>query len=129
VAEQGGASSILGPADHTAPKSFTRVKLTTLDTLLRGRSLKGPWFLKIDVEGYDLKVLQGATETLSQCSMIMIEGTLTERQAGACKLSDILNFLEPRGWVLFDFVSLSYAEDRMLDHFDLLFVPKNSPLL
>jgi FkbM family methyltransferase len=129
VAEKGESSSLLTPADKTRAAAVVQVPVKTIDGLLRERPLPEPIFLKVDAEGYDLKVLQGAVETLPQCSMVMVEGTPRERQASACRMSDLLNFLEGRGFILFDLISLHYDEEQALDHFDLLFVPKGSPVL
>jgi len=129
IAAKGESSSLLGPADLTHPTQTIRVQVKTIDSLLSEHSLPAPIFLKIDAEGYDLKVLQGAIDTLKKCSVVMIEGTPKERQAGACRMSELVNFMEARDWVLFDIFSPHYTEDNALDHFDLLFVPANSPLL
>ena len=129
VAAKGESSSLLGPADHTKPTQTVQVPVKTIDGLIREHPLPHPIFLKIDAEGYDLQVLRGAVETLPKCSIVMIEGTPKQRQAGACKMSELLNFMESRDWVLFDIISLHYDEDNMLDHFDLLFVPAGSSVL
>ena len=129
IAAKGESSSLLSPADRTSPTQTVRVSVRTIDALLRENSLPTPFFLKIDAEGYDLKVLHGAVETLKKCSAVMVEGTPKERQVGACKMSELVNFMEARDWVLFDIFSPHYADDNVLDHFDLLFVPAGSMLL
>lgn len=129
VAAKGESSSLLGPADQTTPTEKVQVPIRTIDNLLNEQSLPSPIFFKIDAEGYDLKVLQGAVETLPKCSLVMIEGTPRERQQGACRMSDLLNFMESRGWVVFDIIAPHHDDENMLDHFDLLFVPQGSPLL
>lgn len=129
VAAKGESSSLLGPADQTTATERVQVPIRTIDNLLREHPLPAPIFFKIDAEGYDLKVLQGAVETLPKCSLVMIEGTPRERQAGACRMSELLNFMESRGWVLFDLIAPHHDDANMLDHFDLLFVPQDSPVL
>jgi FkbM family methyltransferase len=129
VAEKGESSSLLTPADKTQAAAVVQVPVKTIDGLLQERPLPGPIFLKVDAEGYDLKVLQGAVNTLPLCSMVMVEGTPRERQAGACRMSELLNFLEGHGFILFDMISLHYDDEQSLDHFDLMFVPKGSPVL
>lgn len=37
--------------------------------------------------------------------------------------------MESRGWVLFDLIAPHHDDANMLDHFDLLFVPQDSPVL
>lgn len=49
--------------DHD-DKERRSVPVTTLDTLLEERQLRGPFGLKIDTEGFELEVIRGATEFL-----------------------------------------------------------------
>lgn len=128
VAAKGESSSLLGPADSTPPTEKVRVPIRTIDNLLSEQPLPTPIFLKIDAEGYDLKVLQGAVETLPKCCMVMIEGTPKARQEGACRMSELVHFMETRNWALSDIISLHYDEGNMLDHFDMLFLPNDKLL-
>lgn len=50
---------------------IANVKVTTLDTFAKG--LQMPHAIKIDVEGLELEVLEGATETLRELSLIQFE--------------------------------------------------------
>ena len=47
--------------------------LRRIDTLVKEFSLPAPYFLKFDTHGVELDVLAGATETLKQTSLIMME--------------------------------------------------------
>lgn len=53
-------------ADNEAGKASVRVQVCTLDSVLSSES---PSMLKIDVEGYETKVLDGANETLAKPSL------------------------------------------------------------
>jgi FkbM family methyltransferase len=54
------------------PKSF-RVRVTTLDSYLLERGLPEPRFVKIDIEGAEIRVLQGARNVLSSRAVILCE--------------------------------------------------------
>ncbi|MDH3695672.1 MAG: FkbM family methyltransferase [Gammaproteobacteria bacterium] len=60
-----GAANIL-VSNTTHPCERLTLQITTIDDLIENRKLPGNCSLmKIDVDGYDLKVLQGATKLLS----------------------------------------------------------------
>jgi FkbM family methyltransferase len=71
---------------------IANVRVTTLDNLTSGMS--GEFALKIDVEGLELQVLQGAKETLRRVSLIQFEfgGTNIDSRVF---FKDIYNLLDP----------------------------------
>jgi FkbM family methyltransferase len=50
-----------------------RVRSVRLDTLIQQHALPPPYFLKFDTHGAELPILAGATETLRQTAVIMME--------------------------------------------------------
>jgi FkbM family methyltransferase len=56
--------------------------------------------LKIDVQGFELSVLKGATETLSNCAYVYVECSETELYVGQALYRDVAGFLEQRGFKL-----------------------------
>tara|TARA_R110000868_G_scaffold32036_7_gene116933 strand:- start:11118 stop:11861 length:744 start_codon:yes stop_codon:yes gene_type:complete len=73
------------------------VALKRLDALLDGAS--GPMLLKIDVQGAELEVLQGAGERLEDVSVIIIESPFETAYDGAAGFDEIYRFLTARGFV------------------------------
>lgn len=55
-------------------------------------------FLKVDAQGYDLAVLQGAEGVLDRISGVKIEMSLFPLYAGEPRYTDIIDFLEQRGF-------------------------------
>jgi FkbM family methyltransferase len=75
------------------------VRKIRLDDVTAG--LRGGILLKVDVDGFDLQVLKGATRTLANCAVVIVEATndtLLERAS----------FLDRHGFDLFDVVDLTY---------------------
>lgn len=72
------------------------VALRRLDTLLD--SEKGPMLVKIDVQGAELEVLQGAGDRLDDVSVIIIESPFEEAYDGAAGFDEIYRFLTARGF-------------------------------
>jgi Methyltransferase FkbM domain len=60
-----------------------------------------PYLLKVDVDGPDLQVLQGANRTLQSCAAVVIEAPLMQ-------IPERSKYLTDRGFRLVDTVDLSY---------------------
>ena len=72
------------------------VALRRLDGLLDGA--KGPMLVKIDVQGAELEVLQGAGDRLDDASVIIIESPFEVSYDGAAGFDEIYRFLTARGF-------------------------------
>ena len=79
-----------------------RVEVARLDSLLP--ELGGadePIYLKLDVQGYEMKVLDGATDSLGRVQAIETEVNLVDLYAEQPALCELLGRLEPAGFELF----------------------------
>lgn len=72
--------------------------VTTLDNVISSRNLPSPDLIKLDVQGFELEVLKGATHALNSCRWILCEVSFTELYAGQCLFSDVAAFLATRGF-------------------------------
>jgi FkbM family methyltransferase len=103
TANRGQSSSVLEPGTHldTYPSIVfdkkETVKIDKLDNLEFDRSLYN--VLNIDVQGYELEVLKGATETLKSIDVIFSEVNTGEVYKGCAKMDEIDAFLKPFGFV------------------------------
>lgn len=80
------------------------IQSITLDSYLEQNPLPKPYLLKIDVDGNELAILSGATNTLKDCSIVVIETPKSE-------FTKRIAYLEERGFVLFDLVEPCYYDD------------------
>jgi FkbM family methyltransferase len=86
-----------------------RVPCSTLDSL----QLRNVGFMKIDVEGHELNVLEGARDTLKSCRPnLLVEAEVRHRPGAVRDVRNFLDKLEYRGW---------YFEDGALLPLDRLF--------
>lgn len=101
VSPAGETSSLVSP-DAENPTATREVVVTTLDEELRTRGLTKVDFLKIDREGYDFHVLQGATELIARAAIgaIQFEYGAQWAKAGST-LAGAYRLLESCGYRVF----------------------------
>lgn len=93
------------------------VPMARLDDLLKDRQLPGPYLLKIDIDGHEMRALKGAAETLKKCSVVIVEcvhSTLPQR------MTHVLN----AGFRLFDLAEPCYY-DKVFWQCDAIFLRKD----
>lgn len=117
-------SSLYWESDYT-PDSVTprEVAAVTLDQVRRERELAPPILLKIDVQGAELEVLAGATETLRDTEYVVLETSLFEFFPGAPLVAEIVDYMRRHGFVIYDVLALQYRPlDGAMSMLDLAFV-------
>ena len=87
-----------------AGETTRMVPKVSLDDYFAANPIEGPYFLKIDIDGEELKVLQGATETLKQASVVMMEVIIYG-------FAERIGFLLEHGFQLFDLTEPAYYDD------------------
>jgi FkbM family methyltransferase len=88
------------------------VPVVRLDDLVAERSLPGPFLVKADVEGAELRVLEGASNVLANAELVMLEVNLFEFLPGQPQLHDVVGFMKEHGFVTYDFYG---GHVRLLD--------------
>ena len=100
----------------------------TLDSLINEMSASGPFLIKLDTHGHELRILTGAAQTLSQATAVVIEAynyKLTEDSPLFWQLVDVM---VGYGFRPFDVVDPSPRPlDGSLWQLDIIFLPINHP--
>jgi FkbM family methyltransferase len=127
------------PGDHhvvTGPDSAgdtIEVDSITLDDLLAARNRQCPSLLKIDVQGAELSVLRGASQTLARCRpVVLIELDRSSLARAGFSEHDVLHFLDALGYAPHDLSTgqrLCHGASLLppgRGYVDLLFLPKTA---
>jgi FkbM family methyltransferase len=121
--EYAGSSSMLEMASaHKIAYPFTEVAhetqqaATTLDVFFAGRQLRPSVFLKLDVQGGELLVLQGGGDLLKRTAAVYLEVSFCELYLGQPLIEDVVTFLHAAGFYLagIENVSQSLIDGRFL---------------
>jgi len=78
------------------------VPAVTLDALIAERGLEGPFLLKFDTHGFESEILEGATGTLKQTSVIIMEVYNFAVSPHAARFPQMCASLEARGFRCYD---------------------------
>lgn len=70
----------------------------TLDTVVKENKFPLPDLIKIDVQGAELDVLQGASETLKQCKHLILELQKVEYNKGAPLRDEVIAYVNTLGF-------------------------------
>lgn len=118
-------SSIMVPTDNVKMEK-RRIPLITLDECCEERQLDGPYLLKVDVQGAELMVLDGAARVLNNCDLVILEVSLFNFRPEMPDIYDVISYMKNKGFVVYDFYG---GHNRPLDgaraQIDIVFVKEN----
>src|SRR5690606_13808073 len=88
-----------------------------------------PKFVKLDLQGYEIHALQGATETLKHAELMIIEFGLLDAYVDRTTVRELINFMHEYDYSLYDLIDLHYRPyDNALTGGDFIFVKNSSKL-
>ncbi len=121
--EDGATNSLLFPIDQT-PSELT-VQVKTLDNFWQElQPLERLDTLKIDTQGNDLKVLQGAKNIIKQYSpCLLIEVIFIDLYQSQCSYYEILDLMQKLDYSLTGIYNIHYTNGGQLAFADLFFLP------
>lgn len=117
-------SSFLKEVEGSSVDGVPReVPVVTIDDLCADRNLVGPYLMKVDVQGAELQVLAGATHTLQQTEVVILEVTLFGTMIGGPQMSDTVARMRQYGLAVYDIFGFHYRPlDNALCQLDMVFV-------
>jgi FkbM family methyltransferase len=107
--------SLLAPS-WSGKTTTTTVSVTTIDSYCRKHGIDNIDWLKIDTQGYDLRVLQGAPGSACEAAIKLVsaEAMFNRMYEGQASLSDLLLFMDGCRYRVNGFTSRSTSETVVL---------------
>ena len=124
-----GSSVYRSEEDPLANGIGKAVPALTLNEICSERKVKPPFLIRIDAQGSELDVLEGADAVIPFTELVVIETALFEFYKGAPLIRDCIEFMERSGFVVYDILDLQYRPlDGAMSRAGIAFVKKNSAL-
>jgi FkbM family methyltransferase len=124
VASDSATNSLLN--SNSSSTNQIQVSIQTLDNILQISEFETIDFIKIDTQGNDLKVLEGAAETIKIHSpAILVESIFVNLYQGQCSYYDIFSLMQSHQYCLAGFYNAHYTKAGAIAFSDLLFVPQS----
>jgi FkbM family methyltransferase len=123
-------SAFLSPAvEAMVPNRQQRqVPIFTIDHLISSGEIPTPDLIKIDVQGYEMEVLQGGMRCMGKTDMFIIETSLNHPLGHRPSFYRVVELMEAYGYIIWDLADLKYRGDGTLAQIDVCFVRKESSL-
>ncbi len=106
---------------------LTQKQMNTLDNFVLDFKLYPPNFLKIDTQGYEFQILQGASNLLWNIDVILVELNFMDIHKEVCLADEVILFLKGFDFVLYDIAEIHRRPlDNLIWQTDFIFVKKDS---
>ena len=106
--------------------STRRQQITMLDNYVVHHGIPPPDFMKIDVQGAELDVLEGAKECLNHATMVLLEVSLHRYNAGAPLFAEVVRYMDDHGFEAIDILEMHNIYGYSSLQLDILFAKKGS---
>lgn len=123
------SSSLLSDA-HNASYPVETFPQTTLDaTIRKAYAGRAPDLLKLDVQGFEMQVLRGCSESVGDVRVILTELNLLDLHENVPLLDEVVAWLAARDFVAYDICGMTRRPlDDALWQADMIFVRKDDAL-
>jgi FkbM family methyltransferase len=108
-------------------KETRLVKVSPLSQLIEPTSIPTASLLKIDVQGFELEVLQGCEDVLDKFKYLYVECSFIELYEGQALAHQIITWLEQRNFILTGIYNMFYNRNGRAIQGDFFFI-KNEKL-
>lgn len=104
-----------------------RLSIVTIDSLIEQEKITLPEFVKLDVEGFELEVLKGASKLFGYVEVFIMEVMLLPSEALPPMFHEVIAFMAERNYVVYNFPGFGHRDsDQALALMNVAFVKKDS---
>ena len=122
----GSTGSSLLRENTSHPIQTVMQDMVTLDYLMRN-SQEFYDFIKLDVQGAELRVLQGGLQVLGRAEFVLLEVSLLPYNNEAPLAAEVMAWMQAHGFMLYDILDqIRLAQSDILLQADFLFARENS---
>lgn len=109
---------------QTQKEHITKISVSTLDITLAHLlgSFPREILLKLDVQGFEDRVLRGGQHVLSRCRAVLLEAGLDQLYEGQADFRELVQLLHDAGFRYAGNLHQAYREDGRVVYIDALFV-------
>ncbi|MDJ1502182.1 FkbM family methyltransferase [Xanthocytophaga agilis] len=116
-----------GVAHNRTEEECRTIDVTTVDDEIARLQLPGPYLLKLDTHGYEVPIFEGASDTLKQTEVIVVECYGFQIAQNSLLFWEMCQYLDEKGFRLIDIVDTMRREkDHAFWQCDAFFIPKTS---
>ncbi|OGG11077.1 hypothetical protein A2Z00_01695 [Candidatus Gottesmanbacteria bacterium RBG_13_45_10] len=120
-------SSIYKETDGSYVDGVSRkVPVVTIDALCKEKHLNGPYLIKVDVQGAERFVLDGAKKVFKKTEVFILEVHFFQFHINGPQFFDIVSYMKKHGFVVYDiFGGYNRPIDYALASVDMVFVKED----
>ncbi|MFT4512390.1 MAG: FkbM family methyltransferase [Planctomycetota bacterium] len=124
----GSTGSSIYPEVSDLERSTVVMPMSTVDEVLTDYPDRCFDLMKLDVQGAELDVLHGASNSVANVEVLFAEVALHECNQGAPRLAEVVHELDQLGFGLFDLLTMDRDQQDLQVQIDAIFVRYGSPL-
>lgn len=120
-------SSLMAEGDWDSSRS---VPVVTIDQLFQEGYFKQPQLIKLDVQGFELSVLEGAKKTMENCELMLLELQFFRFSPSMNLLHESIAWIVENGFIPYEIVdTFRRPKDKAMGQCDMLFVREDHDLI
>ncbi len=108
-------------------RTLVNLDMITLNEIARNEKIQGNILLKLDVQGFELEVLKGATEILDKIEVVCMEMSFLNYIKDAPLADEVIITMKELGFVIYDITGfMRKSTDNALMQSDFIFIKSDS---
>lgn len=126
----GTGSSVFKELTHFSTRAQKiSVDMLALDYIIVKENAHENILLKIDVQGFEIEVLKGATKTLEGVDFVCMEISFLNYNEGAPLAHEVIPYMKSIGFVIYDIAGfIRKTTDKALIQSDMIFINEKHPI-